>query len=88
MNGKLEIGRKLLRSVGSAPGFFRMGVIAADFKGAGTVPVVREEWMIAEMRGIREGRQAITRSVGRGSSWQVVGLDLRMRSEMSERVGT
>ena len=43
MKGRLEIGRKLLRLVGSVPGFFSMGVIAAVFRGAGTVPVVREE---------------------------------------------
>ena len=68
MKGRLEIGRRLLRLVGSAPGFFSIGVIAAVLKDAGTVPDAREEWMMAEMRGIREGRQALTRTVGRGSS--------------------
>ena len=68
MNGRLEIGRKLLKLEGSAPGFFRIGVIAAVLKVVGKVPVVREEWMMAEMRGARGGRQALTRCVGRGSS--------------------
>ena len=68
MKGRFDIGRKLLKLEGSAPGFFRIGVMAAVLKDVGTVPVVREEWMIAEMRGIREGREALTRCVGRGSS--------------------
>ena len=40
MKGRLEIGRRL---VGSAPDFFRIGVIAAVLNDAGTVPVEREE---------------------------------------------
>lgn len=68
MNGKLDTGRKLLKSEGSAPIFFKIGVIAAVLKDVGTVPVVREEWMIAEMRGTREERQALTSCVGKGSS--------------------
>ena len=43
--------------------------------------------MMVVMRGRREERQDLTRVVGRGSSWQVVGLDLRMRTESSEAVG-
>ena len=39
MNGRLEIGRKLLKSEGSAPGFFSIGVIAAVLKVVGKVPV-------------------------------------------------
>lgn len=68
MKGRSEIGRKLLRLEGSAPGFVSIGVIAAVLKDVGTVTVVREEWMMAEMRGTREGREALTRTVGRGSS--------------------
>ena len=42
--------------------------------------------MMAVMRGRREERQDLTRVVqGRGSSWQVVGLDLRMRGRREER---
>ena len=61
MNGRLDIGRRLLRLEGSVPGFFRIGVIAAVLKDEGTVPVEREEWMISEIRGTREGRQCLTR---------------------------
>lgn len=43
MKGRLDIGRKLLKSEGSAPGFFKIGVMAAVLKDVGTVPVVREE---------------------------------------------
>ena len=42
--------------------------IAAVLKVVGTVPVLREEWMMAEVRGAREGRQALPSCVGRGSS--------------------
>ena len=68
MKGRLDIGRKLLKLEGSSPGFFRIGVMAAVLKDVGTVPAVREEWMIAQMRGIKKGREALTRCVGRGSS--------------------
>ena len=68
MKGKLEIGQRLLKLEGSAPGFFTIGVMAAVLKSVGTVPVVREVWMIAEMRGTREGRQVLTSWVGRGSN--------------------
>lgn len=37
-------------------------------KGAGTVLVVRKEWMMAEIRGTRNRRQDFTRTVGRESS--------------------
>ena len=68
MKGRFEMGHRLLKLLGSEPGFFRIGVTAATLKGEGKVPVVREEWMMAEMRGRREGRQDLTREVGRGSS--------------------
>ena len=68
MKGRLEIGRKLLKLEGSVPVFFRIGVMAAVLKDVGTVPVVREEWMMAEIRGTREGREVLTSCVGRGSS--------------------
>ena len=42
-----------------------------------------EEWMMAEMRGSREGRQDLTRTARRGSNWQVDGLDLVMKSEIT-----
>lgn len=39
---------KLLKLVGSAPGLFRIGVIAAVLNDVGTVPVERGECMMAE----------------------------------------
>lgn len=68
MKGRLEIGRRLLKLLGSEPGFFSIGVTAAVLKSVGTIPVEREEWMMADMRGSREERQDLTRAVGRGSS--------------------
>ena len=52
--GRLEIGRRLLKLLGSALGFLRIGVIAADLRGDGTVPEMREEWIIAVIRGVRD----------------------------------
>jgi len=43
-----------------------------------------EEWITADMRGSREGRQDLTRTVGRGSRRQEKGLDLLMKSEITE----
>ena len=42
-NGRLEIGRRLLKSLGSEPGFLSIGVTAADLRVDGTEPEVREE---------------------------------------------
>lgn len=67
--------------------FCKIGVTDAVLKSVGTIPEVSEEWMMADIRGSREGRQDSTSVVGRGSSWHVEGLDLRMRAEMSEEVG-
>jgi len=43
MNGRFEIGRKLLKLLGSEPGFLRIGVTAAVLREEGTIPVAREE---------------------------------------------
>ena len=73
---------------GSVPGFFSIGDTAADLRDEGTEPEDREEWMMAVIRGSREGREAITREEGRGSSWQVDGFDFRMRSVRSAAEGS
>ena len=57
MKGRLEMGRRLLKLLGSETGFLRIGETAAVLKGEGTEPVVREEWMMAAIRGSSEGRQ-------------------------------
>ena len=61
-----------------------MGLMAADLKRAGTIPVNSDEWMMADIRESREGRQDLTRTVGRGSTWMVDGLDLVMKLEITE----
>lgn len=43
MKGRLEMGRRFLKLLGSEPGFLRIGETAAVLKGEGTDPVVREE---------------------------------------------
>ncbi len=44
--------------------------------------------MMAEMRGSTEGRHDLTSAVGRGSSWQVEGLDLWIKSEIWRSSGS
>ena len=73
-----------MKSLGSEPCFFKIGVTAAVLKAEGTIPVDSEERIMAEMRGSREERQDLARVVGIGSSRHVEGLDLRMRSDISE----
>ena len=73
-NGRFEMGRKLSGFSGSRPGFLRMGVIAASLKEGGTIPVVREEFKMSVMSGVRLGRQALTRTEGMGSRGQEENL--------------
>lgn len=73
-NVRLEMGRKLLGSSGSRPGFFRRGVMAASLSGVGTVPEVREELMMLVMSGTRGVEQAMTRFDGMGSRGEVDGF--------------
>ena len=42
-NGRFEMGRRLLKILGSEPGFFSRGVTAAVLSDDGTEPEVREE---------------------------------------------
>ena len=51
MYGRFDIGLKLLSSPGSAVGFFRMGVIIADFSAEGMVDDVRDKLIILVMMG-------------------------------------
>ena len=39
-------GAKVLKSFGSEPGFFIMGLTATDLKSVETIPVDTEEWMM------------------------------------------
>lgn len=72
---------------GSAPYFFSIGEIAAVLRDRGTVPVM-EELMMAEMRRSSDGRQALTRTVGRGPTGRLDSQDWWMRSEISKVVGS
>lgn len=51
--------------------------------GVGTIPADRGEWIIV-MIGSREDRKDLTKTEGKGSSWQVEGLDWRMLFEILE----
>ena len=64
-----------------------MGVIVAVLRGAGMEPEEREECMMLVMSGKREGRQSLTRFVGRGSRLQVEDLDFFKREDSSVGVG-
>ena len=43
MKGRLEMGRRLLKLLGSEPGFFNMRVTVAVLKSEGTIPDESEE---------------------------------------------
>lgn len=58
--------------LGSALGFLRTRVIAADLNRVGTAPVKREECIISVIFEIREGIQAFMSGVGKRRRWQVV----------------
>lgn len=57
----------------------------AALRDEGTTPVDSEERMMEVIRGATEGRQALTRMMGRGSTWQVDDFDLQMRSDTKGR---
>lgn len=86
-NGNLKMGQKLWKLLGFEPGFLKIGVTAAVLKTDGTSPVSRDDWIIAQTRGSRDKRCGWTNANGRGSSWQVEVLDLRMTSEITEMSG-
>ena len=46
MKGRLDMGLYWFRSVGSAPGFFKGGCNCHHFESGGTVPEVREEFIM------------------------------------------
>ena len=80
------MGLKLLGSSGSRPGFLRRGVMAASLRDLGTVPEVRDEFMMSVMSGAREVEQALTRSEGRGSRGEVEDLREEIVLERSAEV--
>lgn len=61
--------------------------MAAVWKRVGTIPEVSKEGIMAEKKGRRDGRQDLTRAVGRGSRRHVEGLDFWMSSVISEGDG-
>lgn len=64
------MGQRVLKSLGSAPGFLSMGVMTVVLKDEGTIQKVREECIIPVIKEDREGRQALTRTLERGSNYR------------------
>ena len=54
----------------------------ADLKQSGTMPVVREVFMILVMTGTRASRYCLVRDVGIGSSLQLFGAVFKISSNM------
>lgn len=75
-NGKLDIGQRLIKSLGSVSDFLVVLIIA------GKIPVERDEWIMKQIRGSREERKYLAKTVRRGSRKQVEGLDLQIRAEI------
>ena len=64
MYGRFDIDLKLLSSSGPAVGFFRMGVIIADFSAEGMVDDVRDKLIILVMMGTNSSRHSLMRKAG------------------------
>lgn len=64
---KIRHRTEIVEVIGVITRFHRNEVVAAVLDGLGTIPAVREEWMMAEMQWSREGRQTLTRGAERGS---------------------
>lgn len=57
------MGRRVLKSCGSALGFLRMRLITVVVNKGGNMPEEREEWLIVVISGARAG--------GAGGRWKV-----------------
>ena len=79
------MGLKLAGSVGSRLGFLMMGWTMACLKWDGTMPEVREEFMISSILGPRVSKASFRSREGRISEEQVVGFILETISERQER---
>ena len=60
-----------------------MGVTAVILRDGGTMPVDREEFIVAVICGERAGKQVLTRHEGMGSMVQVAGFIHVMSLERS-----
>ena len=76
----------MLRSLQSSPGFFSVGLIMATFSDDGTVPVVREDFIMEVIGVIITGRHTLTSEVGMGSKRHVEEFDLVMSSECTPQL--
>ena len=67
--GENGVQRRLSKLEGSAPVFFKIGVMAAVMMDVGTVPVVREAWMMREWGA---ERRRVSECVGGGKSAEML----------------
>ena len=81
-----ETGLKLFRSFASSPGFLSRGLTMADLKQSGTMPVVREVFVILVIAGMRTSRYCLVRGVGIESRLQLVETVFLIRFSMLSSV--
>ena len=75
---RLETGRKFFKLFGSREAFLRRGLTTDDLKVDGKVPDDKEKLMMFVRVGSRSSIDSRRSDVGRGSSEQVVGFDLKI----------
>ena len=80
INGRLEIGRKFLSSLGSRLGFLRRGKMTALLKAWGNKPELIDEFISAVSEGRRQSSISSRSGVGMGSREQVLGADFVITS--------
>ena len=84
MKEKFNTGRKFFNTSVSRPGFFRGGLMIADFNSDGKTPVAKEEFTRSAITGARTGSRSCKRLVGIGSRIQVALEDFVTISVISK----
>ena len=86
MDGRFDIGLKLLSSSGSAVCFFIMSVMIADFSAEGMVDDARDKLIILVMMGNDLSRHSLMKKAGATSREHDLDFDDWMSSRTSSSI--